>query len=195
MNFRLSLLPAAFAAAVLLTSCAPNLGSTIEAPQLPPTSADPASRPEARARLGSYVTVQEVVDSRNGISADADENTTEPYGGVNVIVENGLKNAFRDAGVGVTDSAPISIKAQVTKWRAHVNAKGTSAINSEATLFVEVYDPSGKRIYSGTYNGSRSSQFPVVTRVDVKDSLGLAMNNAISQVIADPQLLELLASF
>ena len=81
------------------------------------------------------------------------------------------------------------------KWRSKVGAKDSSAIDSEATLFVELLDPTGKKIYSGTYNGTRSSQFPVVTRIDVQDSLGLAMANAIEQVISDQQLIEMLGSF
>lgn len=187
----------AFLASVLLSlgvaSCAPTLGKTIEAPQIPVV----ASKPEARARLGSYIAVTAVQDARTGQPAtdSAVADYTEPYGGVTNIVETGLKNAFRDAGIAVVDTAPVSIKAEVRKWRAQVDTKSTSAISSEATLFVEVDDPTGKRIYSGTYNGTRSSQFPVVTRIDVQDSLGLAMANAIEQVISDPQLVELLNSF
>jgi hypothetical protein len=191
-------IPAVFLLAVfcpLLSSCAPNLGATIEAPDLPAAAADGTAKPEIRARLGSYVTIQEVTDARNGITTDPDENYTEPYGGVNTIVEKGIKKAFQDIGVAVSDSAPISLRAEVRKWRAQVKSKGNSAISSEATIYVEAVDPSGKKVYSGTYNGARSSQFPVVTRVDVKDSLAIAMTNAINQLTSDQQLLELLGSF
>ena len=185
------------AALTLLSSCAPNLGTTIEAPDLTtPVAKDAiAAQPEVRARLGSYVTIQTVTDSRSGLASNIDESYTEPYGGVSTNVEAALKKAFQEAGIAVTDSAPVIIKAEVKKWRAHVNTKSTSMIDSEAALTVEVIDPTGKRIYLGNYNGSRSSQFPVVTRVDVKDSLAIAMQNAITQVISDPQLLELLSAF
>ncbi len=174
-----------------LAACSPNLGTTIEAPQVPiaPVKSD------ARARLGSYVSIQSVEDARPGPSTDTSEKYTEPYGGVNTIVEAGLKNAFRESGIAVIDTAPVTIKAEVRRWRAQVSSKSSSAIDSEATLYVELLDPTGKKIYSGTFNGTRASQFPVVTRVDVQDSLGLAMANAIEQVITDPQLLELLGSF
>ena len=191
MNIRTTLLTALLIASA--AACAPKLGATIEAPQIPPT----AAKPEARARLGSYIAVTGVSDSRVGQppSDSSIADFTEPYGGVSAIVENGLKNAFRDAGIAVVDNAPVAMKVEVRKWRAQVDTKSTSAISSEATLFVEMDDPTGKRIYSGTYNGTRSSQFPVVTRVDVQDSLGLAMANAIDQVISDPQLVDLLNSF
>ena len=184
----------AFSVILFCAACAPKLGATIDAPQIPA----PATKPDVRARLGSYVAIQGVEDTRVGIEAtDADQapGYTEPYGGVNAIVENGMKKAFQESGIAVVDTAPVTLKAEVRKWRSQLDAKSTSKLNSEATLYVELQDPTGKKLYSGTYNGSRSSQFPVVTRVDVQDSLGLAMANAIEQVISDPQFLELLGSY
>jgi len=174
-------------------ACAPRLGATIEAPQIPPAS----TKSDARAKLGSYVSIQSVEDTRVGPAVNADETPdfTEPYGGVNAIVENGIKKAFQEAGIAVVDSAPVTMKAEVRKWRSQVDAKTTGALSSEATLYVELQDPSGKKLYSGTYNGTRASQFPVVTRVDVQDSLGLAMANAIAQIMTDTQFLELLGSY
>lgn len=186
-NFRLALV----SSVILFTGCAAQVGSTIEAPEIPPI----AMADDARARLGSYIAIQEIVDSRQELKDDDTTRVTQPFGGVSGIIKTGLRNAFRDAGISVIDSSPIELRAEVRKWQAEVSAKGTSTLSSEATLYVELIDPSGKKVFTGSYNGTRSSQFPVITRVDVKDSLGLSMANAISQLVADPKLIEMISSY
>lgn len=179
----------------LLASCAPNLGKTIEAPQIPAV----ATKGDARPRLGTYISIQSVEDARIAVdpgTASMDGiDYTEPQGAIGSLVENGLKAAFRENGISVIDSAPLVIRAEVRTWRAHTETKAQSDLASEATLYVEVIDPAGKKLFNGTYNGNRASTFPIITRVDVQDSLGIAMANAISQAVVDPQLLTVLSSY
>ncbi len=180
----------AAAAIVLLSACAPNLGGTIDAPSIPSVS----PKGDARARLGSYLSIQTVEDARTkGISGEA--GYTEPAGKVTQIVEDGIKNAFRENGISILDSAPVSLRTEIRQWRAKVTSAAQAEIDSEATIFVEALDPAGKVIYSGTYTGNRSSKFPIVSRIDVQDSLGLAMANAIGQAVADPAFLNVLSAY
>lgn len=173
-----------------LTGCAVSPGRTVETPEIPPIAANG----ESRARLGSYLAVQSVEDRRDA-SPSSDAGFTEPFGRVGASVEEGLKNAFRENGISILETAPLTLRTEIRKWRTKVDSKANTMLNSEATLFVELVDPSGKKIYSGSYNGTRASQFPVVTRVDVQDSLALAMANAIGQVVSDPELLNVLSSY
>lgn len=176
----------------VIGGCVANVGQTIETPEIPAA----ATRTEARARLGSYVSIQGVQDLRTYSSqTPSSENFTEPQGGTTTAVETGLKNALRDAGISVLESAPITLRAEIKKWRAQVTSKASSNLASEATIYVELLDPSGRKLYTGSYNGTRSSQFPVITRIDIKDSLGLAMSNALSQLVADEQLLNIVSSY
>ncbi len=190
-----SLTSVAFAATCSLilggAGCAPSLGPTIEAGDIPP----PATQPATRARFGSVVGIQDIRDNRPAPATDGSEKFTEPHGGVPQLVEAALKTTLSDAGVSVVSSAPVEMKVEVLKWRSQVDPKANVMLRSEASLLIELYDPAGKKVFSGTYNGVRSSQFPVVTRVDVKDSLGLAMSNALEQLVADPQFIELVGSF
>lgn len=173
-----------------IAGCAVSPGRTVETPEIPAV----APSGEARARLGSYLAIQAVEDRRDS-SQSADSGFTEPFGRVGASVEEGIKNAFRENGISILETAPLSLKAEIRKWRTKVDSRANTMMSSEATLYVELVDPSGKKMYSGSYNGTRSSQFPVVTRVDVQDSLALAMANAIGQVVNDPELLNVLSSY
>ena len=177
-------------AVVLMSACAPSLGGTIDAPTIPSV----APKGDARARLGSYLSIQTVEDARSkGISGEA--GYTEPAGKVTQIVEDGIKSAFRENGISILDSAPVTLRTEIRQWRAKVTSTAQAEIQSEATIFVEALDPAGHVIYSGTYTGERSSKFPIVSRIDVQDSLGLAMANAIGQAVADPAFLNVLSAY
>lgn len=182
---------AAALCAALAAGCAPSLGTTIEAGDIPV----PAVQSTARARFGSVVGIQDIRDNRPAPVVDGTEKFTEPHGGIPQLVESALKTTLGDAGVSVVSSAPVAMKVEVLKWRSQVDPKASVMLRSEASLLIELFDPAGKKVFSGTYNGVRSSQFPVVTRVDVKDSLGLAMSNALEQLVADPQFIEIIGSF
>lgn len=173
-----------------LTGCAVNPGRTVETPSIPAV----AAKGEARARLGSYLAIEGVEDRRDSSTA-SNEGFTEPFGRVGSSVEEGIKSAFRENGISILETAPVTLHAEVRKWRTKVGSGAQTMLDSEATVYVELKDPSGKRLFSGSYNGTRSSQFPVVTRVDVQDSLALAMANAIGQIVSDPGLLNVLSSY
>lgn len=175
----------------LVAGCAPHLGPTIETPEVPLSEI----KGDNRARLGSYIAVQKVEDKRAGITRSDNSEYTQPAGAVEEIVEAALRDAFRENGISVLDTAPIQLKAQVREWRSKVKVATMSEIDSKAVIAIELFDPAGKKIYSGTYEGNRSSQFPLVNRIDVKDSLGLAMASCISHVLSDPKFLEIVGSF
>lgn len=171
--------------------CAPHLGATIETPEVPLTEI----KSDTRARLGSYVAIQSIEDSRKLSLQEAQPEYTQPAGAVKETVEAAIRDSFRDHGISILDTAPVQMKTYVREWKSQVKSSTTTSIESKAVLYVELFDPSGKRMYSGTYEGTRSSQFPVVNRTDVKDSLGLAMANCISHIIDDPKIMEIIGSY
>ena len=173
------------------SACAPHLGPTIETPDVPVSQI----KSDVRARMGTYVALQSVEDARPAPSRDIDSDYTQPVGAVKEIVEAAIKTAFRDHGISVLDTSPVQMTVSIRDWRSQVKVNSSTAIDSKAVVYIELSDPTGKRIYSGTYEGSRSSQFPVVNRVDVQDSLGIAMANCISHVLDDPKILEIIGSY
>ena len=193
-----------------ICSCVPYLGPTIEAPELTTTTSSnnsdrATSTRRARARLSSSISIQKVADARHTptYQEHLEENNpehitpeyTQPVGPITSLVESALRDSLKNAGVGILDSAPISLKAEVREWKAKISSRFSSDLQSYATLYIELLDPAGKRIYSGTYQGERSSKFPFINRSDVKDSLATAMHNCIANLLADEQLLELIGSY
>ncbi len=173
------------------SACAPHLGATIETPEVPLGEI----KTETRARLGSFIAMQGLEDRRPAPSSEIKPEYTQPAGPVTETVEAALRDAFKEHGITVLDTAPVGLKAEIREWKSKVKVQTNTAIESKAVLAIELFDPTGKRIYSGTYEGSRSSQFPVVNRIDVKDSLGLAMANCISHILDDPKVMEIIGSY
>ena len=73
-----------------------------------------------------------------------------------------------------------------------VTATTTSSIQSEASIFLEVLNDKGQRIYSSTFSGTRQSRFPLAKPSDIQLSLGLAMQQAIEQMLNDQQFMNAL---
>lgn len=170
-------------------SCAPYVGRAVDVPEIPSV----VKEGEVRNRLGNSVAVGEVRDARE--SAAEGSTYTEPAGDVAAAVRQALEKTFTDKGMIISLDAPVTVSGEVREWRSAVSAKTTSMIQSEAALAIEVRDPSNKKLYSGVYHGSRSSQFPVASAGDVQDSLGLAMSQAISQMLQDKELVSVLSSY
>lgn len=171
------------------SGCAPHVGSVIEVPQIPHATA-PA---EAETRLNTAVAIDEIKDVRQSVMPSDPQSTvgnyTSPEGQVGEAVQTALTDALMEKGVAVSSTAPLRVWGEVRKWRTQVVTKTTSAIDSEAALYIEVLDSSGKRLYSGTYHGSRASSFPVASASDIRASLGMAMSQAIGQVVEDEEFL------
>jgi hypothetical protein len=172
-----------------LSSCSAQIGSSIEVPQIALEVAEDGYS----SSQDLEVNFSGIIDRREFLmdQANAGE-VTQPDGDVAGEIEKALLNGLKTKGVEVSIGSLRTLSGEVIKWRTKVTTKATSLIDSEASLLLEVKDELGKRIYSGTYSGLRSSEFPIVTRVDVKDSLAIAMTKAIEEALNDPRLMEAL---
>ena len=184
---RISLLLIAFS--VVFVGCAAYVGRAVDVPEIPSA----VKEGDARARLSSSIAVGEIRDARE--VPEEGSNYTEPAGDVASAVKSALERTLTDKGMILSLDAPVTVTGEVREWRSSVSARTTSQIQSEAALAIEVRDPSNKKLYSGVYHGSRSSQFPVASAGDVQDSLGLAMSQAIAQMLQDKDLLNVISSY
>ena len=177
-----------FASAVALGGCAPTVGPQVDAPEIPVVAKT------GSIKSGVRVALQGALDVRPAIVADPDsESVTQPAGPVASQVEDGLRKALEMNGIAELPSAPVAMRAEIRKWQAQVSARDTGKLSSEASLFVELIDGTGQRIYSGNYVGNRASSFPLISASDIRESLGLAMASAIDQMMSDPKLIEKLS--
>ena len=185
---RLSIRLATSAFIIFCTGCASNIGSSVDVPEIP----GPEMPQNTRAKLGATVAIAGIKDVRTSVSTDAansDVRFTEPQGDITVAVEGALQKALREKGILVGGESPVTIWGEVRNWRSKVDTTTVSKIQSEAAIYIEVQSLSGSTLYSGTFRGSRSSQFPVASPSDVKDSLGIAMSEAIAQLLDDEDFL------
>ena len=95
-----------------------------------------------------------------------------PEGDISGALSKSLKSALQDREVVFRKDSSTEIKGSVNIWEAHFEGTASITLRSEAAISVNVIK-SGRSIYNGTYNGVRSSSFPIVGAQDVQDSLGL----------------------
>ena len=174
---------------VFFSGCSADVGPSIETPEVPAPS---VARVERRARLAAQITLGHFTDRREPIEALGSGDITQPQGKVARKVEAALVKSFVSNGISIVNEAPYSIQGEVRKWNASVMTTASSKLRSEAALYIEVLNESGVRVYSGTYHGSRASQFPIASAGDIQDSLGLAMSQAIGQILEDEGFLQAL---
>jgi hypothetical protein len=173
------------------TACSTHIGTNIDVPEIP-TQITPE---DSRARFNVNIAVGKIKDVRSSVIPARPEDEfkvgqfTYPEGEVEINVKNALVRALEDKGIMVDDTADLRLWGEVRRWRTRVHTTSTSSIRSEASIFVEVLDSKNKRIYSSTYHGTRASEFPVASRNDISDSLGLAMAHAIDQLLEDEEFL------
>lgn len=200
--FRRCILPRAYAERLLALSCAlacfgfvscsPHLKQTMPVPEVPISIKDAGSK----GNQSSFVFVDEIKDTRtNPRLAEINGKESAPDGPVGPSVQTALSEALKQGGFLISDSAPVMISGEVREWSARVEGGMAAKVESIASVYLEVFDPANKRIFSGSYHGSSSRQSPSLKEKDVRDSLGVAMSQAIQQVLVDEQLMKLLASF
>ena len=173
-----------------LVSCSPSLKSTMAVPFVPEPAAGKA------AKAGITVALDEVRDARTSDAlALYGQRSIPPEGQVAPAVRSALESALRRDGITISDSAPLVLTVEIRKWVSNVRSGVPSTADTEAELFVKVFDPANKMIYSGTYSGTASQSSTSLGEPEVRSTLGMAMSEAINQLASDSQLVNLLASF
>jgi hypothetical protein len=187
-------LPLLFSALLFLHACGPSIGSSIVLPQLRPVV--PPGSELAGSSYENFVFIEELVDARvdTGI-AELDGRSIRSTDNVVPVVLQGLRTALGDKGFKFSDTAPILLLGEIRVWKAEIEGGFSSSVSANAELYIQVLDPANKRIYSGSYKGFASAESPRLGVKQIRNTLGIAMSEAIVQVVKDQQLVRLLSSF
>jgi Uncharacterized lipoprotein len=169
--------------ALFLFSCAPSLDPLIEIPEVP------SVKNTSLSSLSRAVSVSPAIDLREESN---DPEMTEPDSQAARKLEDALIESLTSSGVSVAPNSSIVILPKIKTWRSKIQIKDTGTISSEAAIEVEISTSSGKKIYSGNYAGNRQSQFPLINKADVQDSLGYAMQSALEQFLKDGKVVAVL---
>ena len=186
-NFQFPLL---FILLFLLSGCSSSVHSIVPVPKIPP-----AVKKNAMGTIPGHpvVFVDQIKDARSvNYFVDNRGSYSSAAGDLTLAVSEGLKQALKDTGFELEESAPVIVTGEIRDWVATL---GRGGVSSRAKLYIEVYDPANKKIYSGTYEGFSDFDNPSINTEDVTQSLGTAMAETISQVLGDQKLLGLLSSF
>lgn len=175
---------------LLLAGCSSNISNRIALPFIP--------TPEGLSDKGkgAMVFIEEVKDMRGDAAiGQTSSGPIEAMGSAPASVRDSLDDIFKKSGFNVTDSAPIVLQVQLRKWFADVKKGIPLEINSEAELFLQVFDPGNNLAYSGSYQGTSQLSGSGLDDRAVKEALATAMTQAIGRIGHDQQLLKLLSSF
>ncbi|MCC6955073.1 MAG: hypothetical protein IT290_13225 [Deltaproteobacteria bacterium] len=172
-----------------LVSCSPRVGDSIVLDTVPRTEQETYSRLGAGKSLavGMFNDARTPVVTGEGTSA-----YTEASGDVARLAEQSLTHALKSQGYQVSPTSPYRLAGQITKWRTKVTTKATAQIQSEAAIQVQVLDNRNNVVYNGSYVGTRSSEGPVVSKNDIRNSLSVALATATAQVAEDQKLIQAL---
>ena len=172
-----------------LIACAASVGPDIEVSEI--------ELPEETATAslaGVEVSVGIFDDSRAPTLGELTEakSVTQADGEVGLSVEKAMLKALSSKGASVSQGSGVRLSGEVREWKSEFSAASTGSITSSAALFVEASDSTGRTVFSGVYQGVRKSSFPIIAKQDIQDSLSLAMGEAITQVVNDPKLIDVL---
>jgi hypothetical protein len=157
----------------------------------------PAGAPEARSNeFDAFIFVDQFIDARPSPAVARVED--RDVGASNDPVEEvvgGIKRALEKRGFTFSDTAPVILSGELRAWVSLVTEGLPSKSEATAELYVEVLDPANKRVYSGVYKGYAAKESPGLDEGDVQETLRISMTEAIQQIMADKQLVGLLASY
>lgn len=177
-------------ALLLLSSCGPRGIQYLEVPELPEVA---LGGPKGLDRsYKSYIYVQEFTDTRETpFFLKHGRHAYEPASSISPVIRDRMAVTLEKKNFVISDTAPIIVDGEVRAWEVKVQ----DGMQGEAELYVQILDPTGARMFSGTYRG-----FAFYNKVSLKDkvikkALARAMGEAVRQVMTDKELMRLLGSF
>lgn len=185
LEFEMRKLILTSAVALALGACSAKIESNYPVPEIPKASTVTSELHGVGLSFQSFVDAR--MPLRNEV-ANKSSIHTQPEGDVAGSVEQAFKEALTVQGANVGYGTGKMVTGEIRRWDSQVAAAASGSIESNATLFIEVKGETGERLFAGEYHGSRSSTFPVIARQDVGESLGIAMSEAITQALRDPNL-------
>ena len=186
-------LPALVVISSGFAGCGPTLRDKLAVPDI----TVPKSSSKLPEEVRTLIFVDQFTDSRisHALVEEEGKESGESEGDVGLVVQSAVAAAFREKGFTVTDDAPVALSGKVKSWKARVQGGLGAKAEGEAVLALELFDPANRRVFSGEYSGSAMIKAGSMNEDDVRKCLGLAMAQAIAQVVSDQKLTRLLLSF
>lgn len=183
----------AFGAFFAPIGCGPSLKNTMAVPHVKLTGGK-VSRDDSTA--STYLYVDEFVDRRENKSiVRSEKKEVQPENDVASAAVDALKQSLTAKGFSFSESAPLIISGELREWIADVSGSLPTKVSAQASVYIEVLDPANKKIYSGVYRGYSSMEAGSVNEQDISKTLASSLEESVSQVTSDKQLISLLSSY
>ncbi|MCC6953210.1 MAG: hypothetical protein IT290_03750 [Deltaproteobacteria bacterium] len=142
------------------------------------------------------VSIDQFEDTRPGTELAAYEGSlVQPESDIVPNVRTALTTVLEKKGIMVSDTAPLVIGVEIREWKVNVSRGFQTKAEATAGVFIRVFDPANKLIYSGLYRGNAHLQQSSMKEPELADVLSTSMSEALAQVTRDGPLLQLLRSF
>lgn len=167
-----------------IQACSPSLSRPFPIPVLSPIKE--MTQDESKIKGSSLYFIRDVLDKRASsalIEFDGESYTTDAD--VSPLVREGMEIALGNKGYQSSVKSSVHIVMAIIRWQCQIGEGLPAKIESQAELQVQIITLSGVKVYTGKYTGSAEGLVPNVSNESAKESLGLAMSEAIRQVLAD----------
>ncbi len=176
----------AIALSLVLSACAPGLGTTLDIDRFDAPTALTTS-----SKSGLQVQVGKLIDARaRRAVARVGSRDIEPAQDVGNVVTAALQSEIKSMGAKLAlFEAPI-LTGEVREWIVTVTPDfPTSALEAKASIRLQITDQTGRVPYSGVYTGSIEEQHPWLREEQIAHALSTAMTYAIREALGDEVLL------
>jgi hypothetical protein len=112
-----------------------------------------------------------------------------------VVVQEGLENYLRKAGVRIAVLQAPQIEGEIVEWKATVLPSfPTSSASATARIKVVVRGADSSVKYRANFAGEASMSHPALRASHVKELLAQAMGSALEEVVTDPGVVDQLSA-
>ena len=165
-----------------------SFGPSIEVPAIPSSSS-----PAGDKLQNVSVAIDEIKDGRPSPAlVEYSNGSSTPKTQITESIRSGIEQALQARGMNVSDSAPLILSVEVREWLADMSGVTTKA---NAAVAIQLFDPANKLMYSGVYRGHAEIRKSALKELELRDTLGIAMAEAIGQIVRDEKLIKLIAAF
>ncbi len=173
-------------------ACGPNFSNPVLAPEpsLESVELKVKKQVEGRFYLKSFEDIRKDQNfiKYNGQNFKCDSDLT-------LVVREALSRILVRSGFQASKKSAIFIKGKLVDWNAEVQDGFPGTLISQVKVYLELMDPTGRRIYSGTYSGQAELQAPGLDNNDLRQALSLGMEKALEQVALDKGFVSVLKAY
>lgn len=177
---------------IFLFACGPQFNNPVLAPDASLATVELKGKAgsEGRFYLKNFEDIRKDLSlvTLDGESYKTDSDLT-------LVVREALSRILVKSGYSSSKESAIFIKGKLIDWKAEVKDGYPSTLVSSAKVYLELMDPTDRRVYSGTYAGEAELQAPGMDNNDLRKALSMGMEKALEQVVKDKGFVSILSSY